>query len=286
MKNINSILLAIAAICLLSFVALGQNLKVEEIITKHNDAIGKKVLRDQVETLLLGGANEFQSKLPSITGGGKALVVSDAKNLFFLLSLNSKEYPYEKIGYFNDKISLPFVTAGARSPLGGFIAEHPRLLDNGLFMGCMSQRWTLLDSQKYGAKIISGGTKKVDGRKAYMLEYYPSDGASSEFTMRIFIDAETFNHVRTEYYHEISPKEDTFGTLGRQAGTKLILRENFSDFRTADGFTRPYVYKVQFESSSQSGLFEYDWTIKVAQYYLNQKLAPDFFTFEEKPAGK
>ncbi len=264
----------------LAGIANAQDLKLEEVIEKHVNTIGKKEVRALIKNRLITGANEFSSKLPVVTGGGKALVVSDKDNLFFLLSLNSKEYPFEKIGYFKDKVSLPFVTAGTRSPLGAFLADHGKLLDSGLFMGSMSARWILLEPARYGGKLILGGTKKIDGRKTYVIEFYPSDGASSEFTLRLFIDAESFHHIRSEYRHEISPKQDTFGQLGRQAGAKLEMIEDFGDFRTVEGITAPYLYSCKFRSSSQSGTFEYTWTIKVAGYFYNQNLAADFFTFD------
>lgn len=272
----------IIAIAIISSGLAAQNPKPDEIISKHLDAIGKKEMRDALKTLMAVGSSEFESKLPTIKGGGKALVTSNTGNLMFLMSLNSKEYPFEKVGYFSDKINLPYTTAGARSPLGAFIAEHGKILTDGLFSGSMSLRWALLDPDKRKAKITSGGTKKINGRKVYVLEYFPSNGGSSEFSIRLYFDIETFNHVRSEYIHEINPKEDTFGTLGRQGGTRLILTEDFSDYRIVDGFTLPYSYKVDYSTNSNQGVYEYKWGFKVTQYYPNQKLAPDFFTFDTK----
>ncbi|MEO6654484.1 MAG: hypothetical protein ABIO36_00225 [Pyrinomonadaceae bacterium] len=282
MRKIRIFALLIVAFVIMSASLTAQNLKSDEIISKHLDAIGKKETRDTLNTLMAVGYSQFESKLPTVKGVGKAVVTSDSRNLMFLMSLNSKEYPFEKVGYFSDKINLPYTTAGARSPLGAFIAEHAKILSEGLFTGSMSLRWALLDADRKGASTTARGTKKINGRKAYVLEYFPSNGGSSEFSIRLYFDTETFNHVRSEYIHEINPKEDTFGTLGRQGGTRLILTEDFSDFKTVDGFTFPYSYKVDFSTSSNQGLFEYTWSIKVTQYYLNQKLAPEFFTFETK----
>ena len=99
----------------------------------------------------------------------------------------------------------------------------------------------------------------------------------------MYFDAETFDHVRTEYNHEIAPKQDTFGTLGRMAGTKLVLTEDFSDFRaTPPGLKLPHMYRAVFSTSSTSGLYEYTWSLKISQYLFNQNLAADFFTFDIK----
>jgi len=271
--------LAIAALFELSF---GQGLKADEIIAKHQQSAGTQELRDSVATLMSVGVSEFQSKLPNVKGGGKAIIVSDPGNLFFVIGLNSREYPFEKIGYFAGKASLPFVTSGARSPLGAFINDHTALLSDGLFSGILSRRWIGFDSTKSKARLKPCGTKKIDDRKAYCLEYFPSSGGSSEFVVKIYFDTETFNHVRTEYRHEINPKEDPFGTLGRQGGLKLVLTERFSDFKSEAGLTLPHLYKADYLTSSNSGTYEYSWGIMVTQFYFNQKLAPDFFTFDAK----
>lgn len=280
MKYLRKIAFCLGAVAALVSMTHAQNLKPQEVIAKHLDAVGKKEARDGLKTLMAVGLSEFQSKLPTIKGGGKVVVVSNADNFFFLMSLNSKEYPYEKIGFFKDKISLPFVTSGARSPLGGFIAEHEKVLSDGLFGGVLSSRWALYDPEVRKARITSGGTKKIDDRKVHVLQYFTSDGGSTEFKIRLYFDAETFNHVRSEYYHEINPSQDRFGTLGRQAGLRLVLTEDFSDFKSVDGLTLPHSQKIKFLSSSNSGVFEYMWSIRVAQFRFNQKLAPDFFTFD------
>ncbi len=262
--------------------ANAQDQKAEDVIAKNFAAIGTAEARAAIKNQLAVGASEFRAKLPATTGGGKAIVVSNLNNFYFLVSLNSKEYPFEKIGYFNGQASLPYVTAGTRSPLGAFIAEHERILSDGLFNGAISARWAMLDKDKRKGKLVFGGQKKVDGRSAYMLEYYPADGGSSEFVIRMYFDAENYNHIRSDYRHEIVPRQDTFGTLGRMAGAKLVLTEDFSDFKVTNGLNLPHAYKAVFSTSSQSGLFEYTWGLRITQYLFNQNLAADFFTFDIK----
>ncbi len=266
-----------------SFIAVrAQDTKAEDVISKNLAAIGSKEARAGIKNQLAVGSSEFKAKLPATTGGGRAIVVSNPDNFYFLVSFNSKEYPFEKIGYFNGQMSLPFVTAGTRSPLGAFIAEHEKILSDGMFNGSMSARWGMLDKDKRKGKLMYGGVKKIEGRQAHMLEYYPADGGSAEFLIRLYFDAETYNHVRSDYRHEVAAKQDTFGTLGRQAGAKLILTEDFSDFKPAGGLNLPHGYKAVFSTSSNSGLFEYTWGLKIAQYLFNQNLAADFFTFDVK----
>ncbi|PYS88651.1 MAG: hypothetical protein DMF62_09160 [Acidobacteria bacterium] len=281
MSFLKALLFGFMSFCL-SFSSNAQELKAEEIVAKHLASIGKADVRALVSNRVVTGLSQFTSKLPETKGGGKAVIVSDKENLYFMISLNSKEYPNDKVGFFKDKVSLPFVTAGARSPLGAFIADHKKLLDNGLFLGSMTERWVLLNPHYYGGKIKNAGSKEINGRKAYCIQFFPSDGGSTEFFIRLYFDAETFYHLRTEYHHVISPRQDTFGVLGRQAGTILDLVEYYGDFQTVEGLTLPYSYQVDFKTASTSGTFEYSWGVKVAGYYYNQKLAPDFYSFESK----
>lgn len=268
----------------LMFVSLksanSQDLKAEEIITKHLAATGTKEKLDSIKTKFVVGASEFESKQPNKKTGGKMLIVSEGNNLFFISSFMSNEYPFEKIGYFSNKVNLPFVTAGTRSPLGAFISEHESLLTDGLFAGNISTTWNPLNSQTEKGKFKAAGTKKIDGKKYYVLEYFPKKAGSTEFTIKLFFDTEKFYHTRTEYYHQINPQQDTFGSLGRQAGVKLFLTEEFGEFKTVDGMTLPHFYKIDYLTDSNSGVFEFFWTFKVSEYRFNQKLADNFFKFD------
>jgi hypothetical protein len=266
---------------LLSTAASAQELSGEDIIAKHIESIGKKEVRDQVSTLFAVGLSSFESESPSIKGGGKAIVVSDRGNMMFAISLNSKDYPFEKIGYFQEKVSLPFVTSGQRSLLGEFINEHPRILSEGLFGGIMSLRWPLAGF-KGKPRIKSLGIRKVNGTKLYVLSYQPDGGGLDEFTIKLFFDPETFAHVRSEYHREFSPNQPRFGQANQLSNSEITLTERFADFKTVDGLTLPYTYSVEFSSNANTSTLKTTWGIKVSQYYVNQKLAPDFFTFDPK----
>jgi hypothetical protein len=272
----------LAMVFLGGFRAQAQEMTAEKLMEQHLNSIAAKDKRDAIKNRMAVGTSLFQSKLPLKQAGGKAVVASDNDNLMFITSFNSQEYPFEKIGYFNKNINLPFVTAGSRSPLGAFIADHERVLSDGLFTGAISGVWPLMDPSSVRDRVKYGGTKKVGDRKAYVLEYFPKNTGSSEFSLRLYFDAENFRHLRSEYRDQINPKQDTFGTLGRQAGVTIKLTEDFTDFRTVDGVTLPYSYSANYLTDSNSGVFEYTWTIKIQQYLLNQNLAPGFFSFDQK----
>lgn len=259
-----------------------QKMTVEELISKHRDSIGPSDKLAAVKERMGMGLSEFESKLPSKKTNGKAVIASRGDDFMFLVSLNSQEYPFEKIGYFANRVSLPYVSAGARSPLGAFIAEHEKMLTTGVFTGAMSGAWPLLDPELNGAKTKLAGKKKVGDRDAYVLEYWPKGMDSAEFTIRMFFDAETFRHLRTEYRHVINPSQDTFGTLGRQSGVRQSLVETFGEFKTVDGLTLPYSYDAHYTTESNSGTFEFFWRLALQQYLLNPNLDANFFTFDKK----
>ncbi|MFT3744984.1 MAG: hypothetical protein QM785_11915 [Pyrinomonadaceae bacterium] len=282
MRNLQKLPLFLLIFTLASLSLMAQSMKPEEIVAKHLNAVGAKGDRDALKSIMALGASEFESNVPVVKGGGKAVVVSNPANLFFIISLNSKEYPFEKIGYFDGKTSLPFSTAGARSLLGSFLSNQQLILSEGLFTGVMSMRWPLWDISRSKPKLGGGGTKKVDDRKAYVIDYNPSGGGSPEFTIKLYFDAETFNHIRTEYRYEVQPTDATFGQQNRRASGVAILAETFSDFKTVEGITLPHTMRAELSNNGTSGMYKNIWGVKVAEYRLNQPLAADFFTFDAK----
>jgi hypothetical protein len=265
----------------LTFV-FAQNLTPDDILARHLESIGTKEKRQALTSLMAAGTSVFESKMPSVKGGGKAVVVSDTGNLYYLMSLNSREYPFEKIGMFGNKASLPFVTAGTRSLLGSFLNEHPQVLTDSLFCGSISLMWINNVAEMRKLDLRSAGKKKVDGLQTMTLDVISTTKGSDDFKIRLFFDAETFRHVRTEYRREFKIGRIVMGQQNQLADSRLNLTEEFSDFKDVTGYTLPHHYKVTFSSNSNAQMNETSWSISVNSYYLNPKLAHDFFTFEVK----
>lgn len=268
-------------VCLTLFLisqSIAQELKLEEVVSKHAASIGTIEKRKELKNIVLLGSSVFESKLPQRKSAGRVAIVSDKSNLLFISSFMSESYPFEKIGIFEGKINVPFITPGIRSPLGDFLWERPSILKSGLFSGSMALTWSLLEENLKKGKLKLGGTKKIDGRRAYVIEYF-TEGTSAEFTIRLYFDTETFQHIRSQYREEFTGKQATFGALGQVNGYELELTENFSDFKTSDGITLPNVSKVHYMSSSSRGTYEYDWVFKVTETKFNQPLKEGFFNF-------
>jgi hypothetical protein len=282
MKVATYIVLFALTIHAFQFSLIGQNLTAEEVLAKHLEAIGNTEKREAVNTLFAAGLSEYETKSPVVKGRGKAVVISDRTNLYFLMSLNSHDYPYEKIGAFGNKVSIPFINAGSRSLLGGFLNEHPKVLLDSLFCGSMSLRWIAGFVKNKTLKMKVGGLKKIDGRETYAINLLSAEQGADTFKVKLFFDAENFRHVRSEYRREVKISRIVFGEQNQLADSKLELTEEFSDFKDVDGLTLPHQYKVTFSSNSNSQMYESSWRIRVTSYFLNQKLAPDFFTFDLK----
>jgi hypothetical protein len=283
MIAMKSLILRAVMLAICSSAIAAQDLSPREILSKHLAALGSREARAGVSTLIAIGNSGFETNAPAVKGHGRAIVVSDPANLYWVMSLNSKQYSFEKIGYFRGKPNLPFMDSGRRSLLGAFLSEHSKVLESGLFGGSMSLRWAMLHLEKSKAKLTSGADKTVNGRKAHGIVFYPGSGSgSSEFTIKLYFDAETFLHVRSEYRREIPAKTPVFGRANQIASSTLTLTEHFSDFKSVDGLVLPFVYRVDFDSNSNSSDHKSSWGIKVEQYVINQKLTADFFTFDEK----
>lgn len=260
--------------------AFSQELTYQQVIEKHLENLGNKESRDGMKNLMIVGLSEFESVNPSVKGGGRAVVVSEPENLIVAMSFNSKDYPYEKIGFFDSKVNIPYANAGRRSLLGASLMEHSTILTDGLFVGTLSARWPLLLNDSKKSKIRMLGTKKIDGVEAYALEYIPSKGGSDEFSIKLYFDASNFNHIATEYRREVRAGKITFGQQNQISSSNLILTEHFSDFRKEEGLNLPHAYKVNFVSNSGVNVFENIWGIKAAQFRFNQTFEPGFFSFE------
>lgn len=282
MKQILSCLTAVAMCLAIASSSVAQSLKPEEIVAKHVAALGATEKLTGLKTVMAIGESEFESNVPVAKGYGRAIVVSDPANLFFVMSLNSKEYPFEKIGHFKGKPSLPFSIAGERSLLGTYLSNHASILDEGLFTGVLSLKWPLLDTRKTKPRLTGGSSKKVGDKKLYAVDYVPSGGGSSEFTIKLYFDQETFDHVRTEYRYEVQPTDATFGQQNRRASAIATLVETFSEFKLVDGLRLPHYHRIEIASNGNSGAYKNTWGVRVAEYRLNQALADDFFTFDAK----
>ncbi|MBV9217175.1 MAG: hypothetical protein JO053_13480 [Acidobacteria bacterium] len=277
MKLFRSFLAAALLAAFLTTPLIADDLKADEIFAKNLDSIAARETRVGLTNLIARANGLFET--PGIRGGGGAVMASDSKDLLFMMSFNSPQYPFERIGWFDAKVDIPFPPGGKRGLLGSFVQEHTGILDSGLFGGVMSARWALYgDDPVKALKARSSGKKKVGDRNCYVVTVVPKGGAT-QLTVKLYFDAENFQHLRTDYHLEVPAGNVTFGAQNQNANSVVELVETFSDFRDVNGFKLPFIYKADFTANSNATMARNTWTLNVIDYLINQKLKPDFFKF-------
>ncbi len=249
----------------------------EDVIAKHLDSIAAADKRAATKSLVVVGEVQIdyitQKNQPA---KGRVVVASEGPKMFFGLSLNAADYSQEKIVFDGSKHSVAFVKAGVRSDLGTFVQTNKELVTHGLLGGTLSTSWPLLNASDLKAKVKFGGSKKVDGKEAYVLDYAPKGGSDLGITM--YFDQETFRHIRTEYGRLLSSSIGaSIDQSARTSETRLKVTEDFSDYKEHQGRMIPTKYKMLYSFQGTNGTKEVSWTYDISEFAINQPLDPGTF---------
>jgi hypothetical protein len=258
--------------------AFSQKLTADEVVAKHLDSIAPAASRSEFKSLVAQG-----SVLGTIRIGGSgqskggSVIASQGNMSLMGFVFGPQEYSNEKIVFDGKKLLVGEFRPGVRTRLGGFLVTHDVMFKEGLFGGALSTTWPLLNLASRGSKVKSAGTKKIDGRQMYVLNYDAASGGNLE--IKLFFDAETFQHVRTEYEREIMAGTVTRPEdAARQRNTRLKLVEDFSDFRKEGPFTLPHSYKLQLSIDTPGNSLLQDWVMTLSQFLFNKELDKSQFT--------
>ena len=257
--------------------------KPEEIVAKHLDSIGTKEKRAAIKNQMAVGTGQFSVvRSPAFTKGkrllGGAVFLSEADKLFIGAKYDAPEYPFDEIVYDAKSVGVPFSSVGKRPILGDIILAHTYLVSEGLLGGSITTTWGLINLESRQAKIKGGGKKKVNGRQAYVINYMVKGGSS--FSIKLFFDAENFQHIRSEYQQVFSaPMGPTMRDSAQQNQTVRRMTEEFSNFKTVDGLTLPYSYLINYADEGNKNS-EFEWAFEFKEYLHNQKI--DAASFEMK----
>jgi hypothetical protein len=257
--------------------------KPEEIVAKHLDSIGTKEKRATVKNQMAAGTGQFSVLRSSVNTKGKrpvggAVFLSEASKIFIGAKYDVIEYPFDEIVYNAKNVGVPFDSSGNRPILGNIILSHSYLVSEGLLGGSITTAWSLFNLESHQAKLKSGGKKKVNGRQAYVINYLVKGGSS--FTIKLFFDAENFQHIRSEYQQVFAaPMGPTMRDSAQQNQTIQRLTEEFSNFKTVDGLTLPYSYRINYLNEGNRNN-EFEWSFEFKEYLHNQKI--DAASFEMK----
>lgn len=275
------LVLVFVPLCSLQW-ANGQKLKAEEIISRHVEAMGGAETLRSVTTRVVGGTVVATFREPG-TGqvGGRVVLASEGpKNVIAMIFDNATNYPHEKAGFDGKDVSISYASPGVRSTLGDFLWLNKGIVKHGVWGGVLSQAWPLLDTTKIKSKVESGGTKKIGDRLTHQLKVYPS-GVDVRITL--FFDAETFDHVRTEYTRTIAAQMGgTPETSTRESETRYKIVEDFGDFKKEGGLTLPHSYKIFIEVTNRSADFKADWAMTLSEFQFNQRIDSTMYDVDDR----
>ena len=250
----------------------------EELVSRHLESIGAEKARTAITSRIIAGTSTvvFRTE-PKGQASGRAVMASEgAKNLIGM-SFPSPVYPREQFGFNGNSFMAAFVVPGVRSSLGSFLMTHALIFKQGLMGGTLSSAWPLLELASHGPRLEYAGQKKVDNRSLHELKYLARGG--SDLQINIFFDAETYQHVRTEYLRVIpAPTGSRAYANVEERETRYKMVEQFSDFKNESGLNLPHTYKIRLDVDSQSGTFSADWAFNLTRFVFNEPIDPTSFS--------
>lgn len=262
----------------------GQKMTADELVAKHLASIGTTEDRAATKTMIVVGDAEVKSVTRITTPVvGRIVVASSGEKIFWGLGLNSADYPLEKFSFDGKDAKTAVIRLGIRSTLGGFVESNGLMLRQGLFGGTLGTQWTMLDLANRKGKLSMDGSKKIDGKEAFVIGYSPKGGGDIE--VKLYFDKETFHHVRTEY------KRITSAGIGRTpdassrfSENRITLTEDFGNYKPEGKLTLPHSYRISYVTTGNSnGSTNIEWIFNLTEFAVNQKMPDDTFNIDAKP---
>jgi hypothetical protein len=249
----------------------------EEVVAKHLEAIGTAEARAKIKSRIIQGTAlaTFRVGGGGQSQGGSVLASQGEKSLISIV-YNNSVYPYERMGFDGKTLTLSEVRPGVRSTLGKFLQAHEMLFREGLLGGTLSSAWPLFDMSARTAKLRYAGMKKVGERKAHVLEYDAKNNTGLKTLL--YFDAETFQHLRSEYEQRIAQQMPGQPSVTQQQGDAISrIVEDFSDFRPEGGLNLPHTYKLQLSLESLNRRTLQDWVFTLSKFTFNIPIADNEF---------
>jgi hypothetical protein len=262
--------------------AAQDKLKAEDVIAKHLEALGTQAAREAAQTRIIGGSSRAIFKARSTSGAidGQIVIASDEDKVVLGMKFDAPNYPGERFGFDGKKFTVGYLTPGVRSQLGEFAKANGEIFKEGLMGGTLTSAWPLLNLAERKAKVEYGGTDKVNDRPVHKLKYYPSKGSGSKITL--YFDAETFQHVRTQYELVIGARMGSGGvdSSSSQQETRYKIIEDFGDYKEESKLKLPHSYKLQLEINKTGGGSLDRWEMTLDQFAFDQEIDGRMFNVE------
>jgi hypothetical protein len=261
-------------------------LKPEDVVAKHLAAIGPvEQLAKAKSVVAIGDAKAMTHSAAVKELVGVSQVASAGDKVLLAMVFNSVSYPYEKVAFDGNKMTVGLWTGtGQRSSLGEFLMSQQVIFKEGLIGGVLSSAWPLRNVAERGSKLSYAGAKKIEDRTVHELKYSPRKGGG-DLKISLFFDAETFRHVRSEYHLTVSarmggrPDAMVTGRVtdsGSQTFHRYKLIEEFGDFQTVNDLTLPRTYRIRLTIDAQrSQLLE--WVMNFKRFAFNEPIEATAF---------
>ena len=238
----------------LSVAAHPEDLKPEEIVSRHLDSIGPAEIRATMKSRVVQGTLKFHI----LVGGGGDITgtwgrVSEQRRSNFVMRFAAGgDWRGEQFVFDGEHTSFATPTSShTRSVFAQFVSSQDFIVKEGLLGGELSTGWALQNLDQIHAKLQPLGRKKIDGRELIGMQYISK--ASSDLQVKIYFEPETFRHVMTVYTMDVSPnmgREITESAY--QHDNRYTIEERFSDFKPVDGLTLPTHYRLQYTQEVQN----------------------------------
>jgi hypothetical protein len=267
-----------------------------QIIAKHLNTIAKpEVLSNMKNRGMVGrAAFDFVSGLNGSNSDGDFLCISEGKNIGLQMRFSDINYPGEYVAYNGKEVTVADITPGQKSPLGTFLFKYNALVKEGFLGGAMSVAWPFLNN-KAGEQDFAVKREKIKGHDFYILEKMLGD-----IKVKLFFDAVSFRHQRTEYAVRIkgdisanktlnfaqepvtqsadSAVPNRVGDLTPKAtiqeadpDTIYLLVEKFDDFIEVDKVVLPRSYGIEFTAEGHGTSVVAQWSAIVKNWMNNAK---------------
>src|SRR6185295_15089822 len=182
-------------------------LTTEELVKKHLASIGSAEDINASHTRIATGSTQAKLRVTNtaVELSGPAQLASDGDKFLLAMVFQSNNYPHEKASFDGENLVIGVLTQGGRTSLGTFLGSQPALLKHGLIGGVLSSAWPLFNLERRDAKVNYAGMDKINGKPVHKLKYIPRN--SGELNITLYFDANTFQHVRSQYEYVVSARQ-------------------------------------------------------------------------------
>jgi hypothetical protein len=250
---------------------LDEKMKPEDVLAKHRAAIGTAEALAAVKSRVIVGETTARLKLTNvpIELNGPVQLASEGNKVLLAMIFNSSNYSYEKAGFDGRDLTVGVLQSGRRSVLSDFFFAHEAIFKQGLVGGSLSSAWPFLNADVKSMKLSYNGTKKVNNRSMHELKYRNA----GDLQVSLFFDAETFQHVRTEYKYTVPAQMGRNPTESASQKESIYrLTEEFSDFKTENNLTLPHLYRLLLTVELPQRTQTLDFEMKLSQFAFNQSV--------------